>query len=216
MLAAACRGPGPAAQAAGQSSSRGRWQLWAQRASEPHQQRGTPDVDVVGPVGNGAPGTSQSGGIGPNRDASAGTVDGVVQKVEVPSGRLTVQTPDGAVALRGRPEQLSRLRAGEHFVGTYQEYGVGARWLVIGSEPDIPFGHPGRATGTIVSVDEVNGTIVLDETLTNKRQRRSFHAHPAQLQALMPGQVATVWYRQVDGESWIQRYAAADTGTSPR
>ena len=207
-VGAACHRAGPAAPAdAGPSSPHGQWYLEQQDESGSPRQPGTPDVGIVGPVGNGAPSPSESRGIGPNRDASGGTVDGVVQKVDVPSGLLIVQTRKGAVALRGLPDQLSKLTVGEPFRGAYQTYGVGVRWLVIGPAPRATLGRPGRAAGTIEAVDEVNGIVTMDETAAKTRERRTFHAHPGQLQTLIPGQVVKIWYRQLNGECWIQRYA---------
>ncbi len=175
-LAAACHAGEPALPDAGPAGAHGQWQLGARARPPAGRGLGTPEVGAVGPVGNGALASSALAGVGPNRNASAGTVQGVVQAVEVGSGRLLVHTAHGDVALRGLPQQLSRLEVGQRFRGRYQEFGIGARWLVTGSVGSSDLGRPERATGTIVAVDEVNGLVTLDERLAKPRARATFHA----------------------------------------
>ncbi len=204
LAVGACHNSRPIARDAGRARGEGHWQLGAVGEPERMPPPGTPRVGVVGPVGHGTPDAGETGGQGPSRTASAGTIAGVVRSVDVAAGRVTVEAGGGAVALRGRPDQLDDLRPGQRLQATYQTFGVGVKWLTTPSAAGArTFGQPGRATGTVASVDEVDGTVRVGGRL--------FHAHPAQLKTLMVGQVVTIWFRQLDGQAWMQWFAAATT-----
>ncbi len=147
------------------------------------------------------------GGIGAYGEHSeTGTVHGVVQRLSFPRGLLEVSTARGTIAVHGTPDQLSDYRIGDRVDVDYDDY-AGIRWISgggggmgIGGYGEGSYAVQGRAAGVVSHVNAARGTM----TIGGAEGPRIFHAHPDDLQDVIPGQFVSLDYAKVGGARWVE------------
>jgi hypothetical protein len=169
--------------------------------------------------GSAANGASPGGAAGPNQVAIQGVARGVVSNVNLSKGSLSLQTTNGTITLRAQPTQIAGLRPGEQFVAHYENFGGQTAWLtdnLNATGSGRAFGRAGQVTGDIISLNKIEGTLTLNEVSGNGHHDRTFHAHPMEIQNLLPGQFVTVNFQSIGGVNWIQGVGRAGRTGSAR
>ncbi len=162
-------------------------------------------------------GGGDAGQVGAAADQpAAGQVQGIVESIDVGAGKLGIRSDGGLRKLRATPGALANLRQGQAVVLSVGYFG-GEAWLSAaqpGPALSERYGTAGTLTGKVVKLDAEAGTLRVGGV--------DLRAHPAQIEALQPGQNVSIAYSTVDGSHWasdIKRQTAdgqpSETGGSP-
>ncbi len=175
------------AQAAQQQQAQAAQQPPAQAAQQPPAQAGQPPA-------------AQAGQQQLPAQAQAGQIQGTVENIDVPGGRLTVRSGEQTVTLHAVPTVLGNYKQGETANLAYESFG-GEYWISeqVGAGPSAnladQYSMAGTVTGTISQLDRNAGILVVRGT--------QYSAHPDLLQNLTPGQFVSLSYANVQGKNWV-------------
>lgn len=154
--------------------------------------------------------------------SASGTVHGIVRHRDFARGRLDVASGSRTVTLHATPDQLTDYRVGDDVDLDYDDY-AGVRWLSGGAGSSGggldgggglgaagSYAEEGTASGTVAGVDSAHGLLRLREA----RGTRTFHAHPEDLEDVIPGQFVTVTYDRVGPAAWAEEIDQGGYGIS--
>ncbi|HUB08765.1 MAG TPA: hypothetical protein VMB50_17290 [Myxococcales bacterium] len=153
--------------------------------------------------------------------SSSGTVHGIVKHRNFARGLLEIASGARTVTIHATPDQLTDFRVGDDVDVDYDDY-AGVRWLSDGGGSaggalggGLGYGYggsyaeEGTTSGSVANVDTSRGILRLREA----GGTRTFHAHPEDLQDVIPGQFVSVTYERIGGAAWVEQVDQGGVGT---
>ncbi len=142
------------------------------------------------------------GGFGERSET--GTIHGIVEHLSYPRGLLSISTSRGVFMIHATPDQLTDYRLGDRVDVDYDDY-AGVRWISgggggAGGPGEGTYAVSGTASGVVSRVDAARGTV----TLGGAAGRRLYHAHPDDLQDVVPGQFVSLDFERIGNARWIE------------
>lgn len=131
---------------------------------------------------------------------AAGFVRGTVAAVEPSAGRVALESGGQRVTLNGKPDDLSELEPGREVSLPFENYG-GHLWFTPPERPGPEAPAARTVEGRVTALDKNEGRVAVDGT--------PYLAHPADLEALAPGQAVRLGVTDLGGRSWVTTAAPA-------
>ncbi|MHB8420439.1 MAG: hypothetical protein ACYDCL_20390 [Myxococcales bacterium] len=154
-------------------------------------------------LGGGLGGAGEYGNL-----SSSGTIHGIVRRRDFARGILVIASGDRTVNVHATPDQLTDYRTGDRIDLDYDDY-AGVRWLSGGEGStggglgygEGNYAEEGTTSGTVASVDSSRGLVRIREA----QGTRTFHAHPEELQDVIPGQFVSLTYERIGRAAWVEQ-----------
>lgn len=133
-----------------------------------------------------------------------GSVQGIVQRSNVNKGTVQLLTNQGTMTLRAKPDQIASFKPGDVVLLSYGSFG-NSKWVTSylgpqyqGAGQRLGITQGGTVAGTVSQVNRNTGQL----TINTAEGKRTFQAHPAELQGLVAGEQVNLSIERVGNSEW--------------